>query len=189
MAKAVSNDFTEFFGDDKITTNKHFKFTELEKKLYKKLTKDFEDFISKIEKKFDEKLSITMTSSDDSDLSMEIKFEGPEKTVDKGEKMFIDKLDAFRAKIQDEEEVKREYDILDKTEIIQKREKLEKEISKIQKGNKKDKIKFPDTWTWDNMSKEGMQDAVLFLTIFELLLTLNYCFKQIQNNWFLIWVL
>ena len=156
--KTVTSDFSEFFGEDKISSFKHFKFTELEKKLYESLTKEFEEFVSKIEKKLEDKLTIKMINSDDSDLSLEIKFEGPEQTVEKGEKSFIKKLEKYKENLAKEIDFEREYETVDIKEVNKKKEKLEGELIKIHKLNKKDKIRFPDTWTWDNMDEEGIKN-------------------------------
>lgn len=118
--KTVTTDFSEFFGEDKISSFKHFKFTELQKKLYESLTKEFEEFVSKIEKKLDDKLTIKMVNSDDSDLSLEIKFEGPEKIVENGEKSFIKKLERYKENLMKEIDFERQYETVNIDEINKK---------------------------------------------------------------------
>ena len=117
--------------------------------------KNSKNLYRKLKNKLDDKLTIKMINSDDIDLSIEIKFEGSEQTVEKGEKSFIKKLEKYKEKLAKSKVKIIDYKPTDIEKLNKKKKELEEELIKYSKLNKKDKIKFPDTWTWENMDKEG----------------------------------
>ena len=123
--------------------------------MYKKIVKDFEDIISKIESNFDDLLTISMNTSDDSELSMELKFVGPEEQVKEGEELFEERLNKIKRRLEKEDRVEREHDTVDIDEFNRKKKKYHKEMERFEKQAKENKVKFPKTWTYENMQKEG----------------------------------
>ena len=94
-----------------------------------------------------------MICYDEINLIVKIQLEGSNDITDIGEKMLIDKLKKFKEKLADN--IERVYETVDIDKLNKRKQELNEEIAQYIKSYDTDHINFPETWNWDNISKEG----------------------------------
>ena len=123
--------------------------------MYTKIINDFDKIAYKIQSKFNGNLTISKNSHDDSDFRIEVKFIWPDDQMKNAVKKFENKIEKMKIKFEKEEAIVRVTEIVNKNRLERIKKKHIKDVEKIVKQAKGDKVKFPKTWSFENMPKKG----------------------------------